>query len=742
MTSPPASAAARPLPLVKRSDLIVFVQAFGGRTYLGVKDPLALRYYHLRPEEFFVLQQLDGRTSADQIQAAFEREFPPRKLGHRQLQAFCSLLHREGLVVADAPGQADVLLQQRQAAQRRQRLERFGNPLALRFRGLDPEPLLDWLYPQVRWLFSAWAFAVWLLLVVTAAVWVLVQFDTFRARLPEFEAFFRPEHWLWLAAALAGCKILHELGHALACKHYGGHCHEIGLMLLAFTPCLYANVSDAWMLPGKWQRMAVSGAGMMVELGLAAICTFVWWFSGPGMLNAICLKVMFVGSVSTVVFNGNPLLRYDGYYLLADLWEVPNLRQRADAALWRRVGRWVLGRDSGGPSLYPERHGNLLRLYAVASFAYRIAVIAAILWFCHALLEPFGLQVLAQLLTVFTIAGVVAAPLVRTFRFWSVPGRSREVNKLRAAVTVTGLAVLLAAALVTPLPHRITVPAVVQLRDGHRVFVSVPGRCTWSVEPGTEVRPGDVLGRLENPDLLLEIARLQGQREVLQSQLQSLKSRSAQQANRGARDAGSEIPTAEQALADIENRLRKRAEEKQRLTLTAPAAGTVLPPRRQPPSKAEAELRSWTGQPLDQANREAFLETGTLFCLVGDPHALEALLVIDQAEIAFVQPQQQVRIQCDLLPGRYLSGRIEQLSQIDADAVPPELVAAGRLPLAKQADGQSRLVGVFYQAKVSLAAHDHPLLPGAIGRARIHLAPLSLGRRLVRSLSGTFRFGA
>ncbi len=742
MTRSPESAAARPLALIKRADLVVFAQAFGGRTYLGIKDPLALRYYHLRPEEYFVLQQLDGRTSAEQIQAAFEREFAPRKLGFRQLQSFCSLLYREGLVVADTAGQGDLLLQQRRTACRRQLLDRFGNLLALRFRGLDPEWLLNWLYPKVRWLFSPWAFAAWLLLVVSAAAWVLVQFDAFRARLPEFEAFFRMENWPWFAVALAGCKILHELGHALACKHYGGRCHEIGVMLLVFTPCLYANVSDAWMLPSKWQRMAISGAGMIVELAVAAICTFAWWFSEPGMLNAICLKVMFVCSLSTLIFNGNPLLRYDGYYLLSDLWEVPNLRQRADAALWQRVERWVLGKDFAGPSLYVERHGRLLLLYAVVSFIYRMAVIAAILWFCHALLEPLGLQVLAQLLTVFTIAGVVGVPLVRAIRFWGVPGRSREVNKSRAAVMLAALAALLAAALVTPLPHRITVPAAVQLRGAHRVFVSVAGRLTWSVEPGTVVRPGDVLGRLENPDLVLEIARLQGQREVLQTQLQSLKTRSAQQTNLGVRDAGSEIPTTEQALADIENRLRKREEEKQRLTLTAPVAGTVLPPRRQPAPKANDELPSWTGQPLDQANRDAFLETGTLFCLVGDPHALEALLVIDQAEIAFVQAQQQVWIQSDQLPGRYLSGRIEELSQIDADAVPPELVAAGRLPLAKQADGQSRLAGVFYQARVSLAPHDYPLLPGATGRARIHAAPLSLGRRLVRYLSSTFRFGA
>lgn len=742
MTGSHESATARPLALVKRSDLVVFAQSLGGSRYLAIKDPLTLRYYHLRPEEYFVLQQLDGRTSAEQIQAAFEREFAPRKLDFRQLHSFCSLLHREGLVIADAAGQADTLLQRRQAARRRQLLDRFGNLLAVRFRGLDPEPLLNWLYPKARWLFSTWAVAAWLLLVVSAATWVLVQFDTFCARLPEFEAFLRPENWLWFAVTLAGCKILHELGHALACKHYGGRCHELGLMLLVFTPCLYVNVSDAWMLPSKWQRMAISAAGMMVELALAAACTFAWWFSEPGVLNAICLKVMVVCSLSTLVFNGNPLLRYDGYYLLSDLWEVPNLRQRADAAVWQRLGRWILGRDVPDSSLYPERHGNLLVLYAVVSFVYRTAVVVAILWFCHVLLKPFGLQVLAQLLTVCTIAGLVAVPLVRAARFWGVPGRSREVNRLRAAVMLAALAVFLTALLVTPLPHRVTVPAVFQLRDAHRVFVPVAGRLTWAVDAGTEVRQGDVLGRLENPDISLEIVRLRGKREVLQSQLQSLQSLSAQHTNRGVRDAGSEIPSIEQALADIQNRLGKREEEQQRLTLTAPVAGTVVPPRRQPDAKADDELPFWTGQPLDRVNREAFLEAGTLFCLVGDPQSLEALLVVDQSDIAFVQAEQQVWIQADQLPGRYLSGRITELSQIDADTVPPELVAAGRLPLAKQANGELRLAGIFYQAKVSLATHDYPLLPGATGRARIQVAPLSLGSRLVRYLSSTFRFGA
>jgi putative peptide zinc metalloprotease protein len=306
---------------------------------------------------------------------------------------------------------------------------------------------------------------------------------------------------------------------------------------------------------------------------------------------------------------------------------------------------------------------------------------------------------------------------------------------------LAAVAIALIAVLTAPLPHRVTVPAVLQPQAASRVFVPVAGRLTWAIASGTTVRRGDVLGRLESPELDLELARLRGQREVLLSQLQSLKSRSAQQTQRGVRDSGSAVPTAEQALADTADRLRRREEERQRLTLTAPVAGTVLPPRSRREPSAPGELPSWSGRPLDPANRDAFLDTGTLFCLVGDPHSLEALLLIDQAEIAFVQAGQPARIQIDQLPGRFLTGRIQELSQIDADALPPELVAAGRLPLAEQAQGQTELVGVYYQARLALDPHPYPLLPGATGRARIEVAPRSLGRRLVRYLSSTFRLG-
>ena len=152
-------------------------------------------------------------------------------------------------------------------------------------------------------------------------------------------------------------KVLHEFGHGLSCKHFGGECHEMGVMILVLTPCLYCNVSDSWMLPNKWHRAAIGAAGMYVEVVLASICTFIWWFTEPGLFNYLCLNVMFICSVSTVMFNANPLLRYDGYYILADILEIPNLRQKATHDPQPQAGAVVPGPGAARRSV-PARSGT------------------------------------------------------------------------------------------------------------------------------------------------------------------------------------------------------------------------------------------------------------------------------------------------------------------------------------------------------------------------------------------------
>ncbi len=731
------AAAARPVAMRMRPDLLVRPQQVGRRRYWVVKDPVALKYFHLRDEEHAILEMLDGRTSLAEIKRRFERAFAPLQVSVERIQAFLARLHGSGLLLAETPGQGEQYLLRRSRRRRAELMQSLAGLLAIRFRSFDPEPLLRWLYPKCRWAYGPLFLAGCLLLALAAVTLVTAEFDVLRSRLPDFHAFFSARNAAWLAVTLATAKILHELGHALTCKHFGGECHEMGIMLLVFTPCLYCNVSDSWMLSSRWQRIAITAAGMVVEIVLASVCTFLWWFSQPGLLNTLCLNMMVVCSVSTILFNGNPLLRFDGYFILSDLVEVPNLSQQSKVLVRRTLGRSLLAVEYRDDRAVPEGRRGMLAVYGVASTLYRWTVVAAILWFCYQLAKPYGLEPLAEVLAVVVIVGLVAAPLCSAVRFLRHPTFRRRARRARTALTCGVLAALVVAICLIPLPFRVTAPVMLEPQDAHRVYVSVPGTLVESARAQSAVTPGQTLARLVSLDLRMQVEKLTGQCKRQRLHVRNLEFRLSQDAS-----VGPQIPAAKEALADLEGRQRELQRDAQRLTLTAPTAGTVLPPPRLDPRPyTPGQLQPWWGSPLDERNLACHLQTGTLFCLIGDPSRLHAIAVIDQSDLPFVQKGQRVRIQLDELPATVLGGRVEEIARTDLKIVPRELAVGGDLPVRPGQEGLMRPMETSYHARVSLDDHPDHLLVGACGRARILVDSQSLGRRLYRYLRRTFNFG-
>jgi putative peptide zinc metalloprotease protein len=644
-------------------------------------------------------------------------------------------LHREGLVVSQAIGQGAELIKRRRKLASQAWLETASNLLALRFRGIDPQRCLDWLAPFGRRIFSWWFFVASLLLIASAVGLLVLHLDTLHQRLPEFRAFFGRHNLIWLAAAVAIAKVLHELGHALACRRFGGECHEIGLMLLVFTPCLYCDVSDAWLMSNKWRRIAIGAAGMWVEMVLASIATVVWWWTGPGILNGLCLDIMFVCSVSTVLFNGNPLLRYDGYYILSDFVEVPNLQEQATLVVRRWFARWAFGIDLPPDRLAISGGQAWLALYAIVSTVYRLCVVVAILWFLQRVLKPYGLDVVASLLGVLAVGGMLVTPLIRSARWVRDQQRSEPLNwgrfLIRTGLVVAAIGVIAA----IPLPRRINTAALVEPSGAARVYVTVPGTLLEAAQAGQTVRAGEPVARLENLELDMELTKLEGDRDRQALHIKNLR---GQQGSDPA--AAAQIPTAEEALADLETRLTERRRDRGRLTLPAPRDGTVVPPHRQSRPTPTGELATWTETPLDPRNRGAYLESGTIVCLVGDPRRLEATLLIDQSDIDLVRVGQNVQIRFDELPGRSLDGTIASIGELDLKVAPAELVVAGDLPSRIDESGNPRPMSATYQARVELSpSDDFTLRSGAIGRAKITVESASLARRLIRDLSQTLQ---
>jgi putative peptide zinc metalloprotease protein len=731
----------RILPFKKRSDLTVREQQFGNSRFWHIKDPVSLRYFQLKSEEYAVLSMLDGNVSLFDLRRKFEARFPPQRITLYQIESFLAALHGSGLIISEAGGQADVLFDRSERDRKSKFFRSLTNVLAIRFRGLDPTRLFDWLTPNIRFMFARPVVAACLTLIFAALVMAAIKFDTLQMRLPRFQEFFSASNLMLLAMTLGATKILHELAHAATCRHYGGECHEMGVMLLVFTPCLYCNVTDAWMLPNRWQRIAISAAGMYVELVLAAVSLFLWWWSVPGMFNAMCLNVVFICSVTTILFNGNPLLRYDGYYILADMTEIPNLRQQASAHVKNGLGRWFLGSEMANRRLLPEQSKTFLTLWYVAAMVYRIVVVWGILWFVHAILEPYGLGVIAGLVAVLTITSMVLAPLLRTQAALSNPLWNRNVNWNRLRIRSLLVLVSLVGVLMIPFPYSVKAPAIVQLKDAPRVFVTQPGRLEWAITPGAVVAKNDLVARLSNASLELEIQRLTSDVDLLKRQLinfHRLRIRND--------DLAAMVKLTEDRKREKEAQLKEREEDQKKLKLRAPRAGTVFsPPETRPradvagAAELETAITTWSGTPLDKENLNATLKTGTEICRVGTAGEFEALIAIDENLIEFVRVGQTVELSIDHIAGRTITGKILDLAEIDLSVAPRELIEHDDFPTRLDDQGIPRPVTTAYQARVGFSGNDRELILGGGGIAKIAVPNQSLAGRSLRFLRQTFR---
>jgi putative peptide zinc metalloprotease protein len=735
------SSSSRKLPIRMRPDLRAKQQRYQGRIYWVVKDPVGLQYYRFEEEEFAILQMLDGHSSLDEISDRFERDYPPQTIRIEELQQFIGMLHKSNLVITDAAGQGTQLKKRRDEKIVQQRWATLSNILSVRFKGIDPERLLNFLIPLVRWFFSVQAMIVCVLFALSALTLVLVQFDTFHSRLPSFHTFFAAKNWIYLGATLGITKVIHEFGHGLSCKHFGGECHEMGVMLLVMTPCLYCNVSDSWMLPNRWHRAAIGAAGMYVELVMASIATYVWWFTQPGPVNYVALNVMFVCSVSTLMFNANPLLRYDGYYILSDVLEIPNLRQKASTILNRKLGRWCLGLEEPDDPFLPKRKQLLFALFTVASAVYRWVVVLSILYFLNRVFEPYGLKAIGQLIAMGACYGLVVQPLVSAYKFFSVPGRLGKVERKRMWGTISLLAVAIAAVLFVPLPSHLFCNLEVQARDAAWVYVNPAGTLEEVfVKPGDHVEKGQKLAQLASPDIDVKIADLTGQRETYKAQLTSLETLSFKE-----RQTADRIAPLKEQLASVEQQLADRQLDKQKLELVAPIAGTVLPPPLVPEqTQAEAQLPNWSGSPLEKENLGATLLVGSKFCQIGDPQRLEARLIIDQGDVELIQPGQRVDVMLAQYAGVVYVSQIEKISTENLKVSPAHLssLQGGELPTKADAGGVPRPLNPVYEAVVPLPEDDPKglLRLGLVGRAKVITTPRTLASRLWRYFSRTFNF--
>lgn len=731
-----------------RPDLTFDSQVYQGVEYLVVKEPLGQKYYQFPPQVHYLLTLLDGEITIDQLQDAYHEKYAPKRITRQELQQLLTRFHQDGLVVSNMSGQGLELLKRGDKNNRMERFQMLSNVLAIRYRGFDPEQILNWLNKWTWWIFTKPMVYVVLMLASIALMSVVVNWGAFQAKLPGFDAFFDPKQWYLFVLVLAVTKMCHEFGHGLSCKRLGGECHEIGFMLLVLTPCLYCNVSDSWRLNNKWHRAAIGAAGMYVEVILATIATFVWWFVQPGLVQDICLRVMLVSSISTVLFNGNPLLRFDGYYILSDILEIPNMGQKSTKALTTLLGRNWLGLEIPDDALMPTNRPAAFASYTVAAFCYRWVVMFSILLFLMRWLEPYGLESLGIGIAMFSLIGIVVMPCYKLYRYMSVPGRMHQVKKKRFFGILTVVGGIIAALLLIPLPHEMRCDIVVVPNKMMPVYVEEPGvleECF--VSPGDYVQKGQEIARLRNFQLEEMIVQAQGRVEIKKAQLIAAREQMLR-GNNSSSQVGSlqaEVDEAVALLTDLDDRHSK-------LIIRSPIAGTVMETPYRHPAQAINEDILVDQQPfLIQKYDNVSAATKQRFCEVAELDRWRGIILLSEQQVGFIKADQEARIRLYSRPNETLIANVTDVGVTDLslNREDYELLAAqqkdprvrdNRLPdLISELVPQYDLTRLHYYAEVPLQDEDRTLKIGLSGKVRVSCPNWSYGARLLWWINQNFR---
>jgi len=716
--SAPMGQAAEHLRVKLRPDLIVQPQFYEGMTHYVVKDPIALKYFRFKIEEYFLLQQFDGKNTLSDVKKSFERKYRPQTISIEDLTRFTAQLHEAGIAQIDSPDQAKVLIRRRRKNRWKKMWQFMANILYIKIPVIDPERLLSGMYPYFRWLYTSYFITFSVAMMLAAITLVVSQWSDFYSKLPEFQSFF---NWYTIFAfwcSLAVIKIIHEFGHGLTAKHFGGEVHEMGMLFLVLTPALYCDVTDSWLLPNKWKRIWISAAGIYVECFLASLATFVWWNTEQGLLNSLMMATMFICSVNTIMFNANPLLRYDGYYVTADYLEIPNLRIKSTQFFTYLFQEKVLGLEVPVQSYMPRSRRFLFVFYAVASYLYRWVVTFSILFFLYKFLQPYKLGSISAMMAVGSLVPLVGMPLYQMIKFVRTPGRMRKVKKVRAASFAAVAVVTVACVLLIPTPLRVQGTLVLTPARPDRVYAEVPGRLKeLFVRDGEWVKKDTVIATLSNPEKLRERSGLQEQYNINWHKARWYAHTSSNEGRALSRQH-------DQMAQDLTPAIEKVSEQIGSLTLIAHRDG-------------QAE-----GVPHPETVGQ-WVKPGKPFCEVGDPHHLEAHLIIDQGDIDLVQLRRKAWVKVYGDSEVTWVSRVSEIAKRNRDDVPPELsnMAGGEIATKQdQKTGQAKPISAVYEVIIPVENPQLVLQPGQRGFAKIDGGTHTLGWWLWRMLTKTFHF--
>ncbi len=702
-------------------------QYYRGDRWYVVRDPAGNQFHRVSDAAYRFIGLLDGRRTVGEAWDLVGGQLADDAPTQPEVIQLLSQLYAANVIETDVPPDALVLLRRHKQLQKRQMQGRLMNVLFPRIPLWDCDNFVKRWLPLVRPFLSKVGAIAWLVVVVGAIAMLVPDW----ARLKEAAAYTvnikaNPINAFYLYTVFVLIKFIHELGHAFSCRRFGGEVHEMGIMFLVFIPTPYVDASTAWAFPSRWARMFVGAGGMIIELFVASLCAIFWHFATPGSVpSMLAYNAMLIASVSTIIFNANPLLRYDGYYILSDFLEIPNLQQKSKEYALGLITRHIFRVKATQPLPPPLQRAWLL-VYAILSSIYRVFVGIAIV-----LMVTWTIPVIGILMA---IGGVVTwgiVPIVKVFKYLTIDPELHRKRPRAIAFTLAVMAAIVLLVGVIKFPMRLDTEGAVEPGNREILHAETSGFVKQVVaHSGDKLKKGDPILVCENVELDSQIA--QAQAKVQAAEIKVSQSRVTNQALR---------QIDQEALQNEREHLQELQREKNALTLRAPIDGELIAP--------DFDKDQVLGR---------FYQKGEEICRVADLSQLLVRAVLEQrdATLAVEHPQPKPGPDPEKWPTEVrLIGKLDHI--MHADHYEVINAAQSELPdplLSTQGGGDQQIdprdpkgkkaVEKEFEMRILLDNPYSTYLPGQRAYVRVTLDKVPLGeqwlrrfRQLVRSRSNS-----
>ncbi|NNK96614.1 MAG: biotin/lipoyl-binding protein [Desulfobacterales bacterium] len=500
-----------------RADLRFTPLTEKGTPHYILEDPVRNKFYRLGLEEYLFISRLNQSSSIEQLLQGLSQT-AETQLSLEQAEAIFNWLAARQLLQLDNASPLIKALEQEQMSKNWQRLSRL-NLITIRISLFNPDPLLNVLSPKLSWLTGKLFAFIWLALAISALGILFSRWQEFSA---QSVGFFSAGNLIVIWLIWFSLKLFHELFHALVCRRYGGRVYDAGFLFILFIPLTYVNATSSWNFPSKWQRIHVAIAGMFIELGIAWVALLVWAGQPGTAIGLIAHNTVIIAGISSLLFNANPLMRFDGYYVLSDLTAIPNLYSHGLQVIRAAGAKWFLG-ISPTPSTQSWGRKWFIRMYGVGIYVWRLFILLSLGYIASSMAGGFGIMA--------TFGAAIVWLGMPLYLFYKRLPLYRQQNPsvvthllLRFIITVVCIGLV---ASVVSWEQRIKAPAVIEYQHQFSVRPEIDGFvAAVHVTEGQLVEQGELLITLKNDQLVYAANLLE-----LETQQLELESRLAQSNN-------------------------------------------------------------------------------------------------------------------------------------------------------------------------------------------------------------------